>query len=421
MRSPIAGFLVGTIFIGCFSLPPGLSAKSKRGADLVVTKLDGSHVSGELISVRPDSLLLVSGEVDLSVGIAEIASVRIVRRSRALPGGALVGAGIAGGLIAVAEQTTEEEAGALMAIPLGALVGMALGAGAGRDARFSVAGEPEAAVARNMDRLRAYSREAREPGTPLARGHRPRFRLTLAASDNVSRGRIFEGTGSFLLPEDEAPEPGPHPMSFHQEFDNGWAPLGPFNIAYELTAHWAAEIEVFAFRHVTSGASGTMTYTSGTDGLTFSGPLYLEYDARATCILAGLTYRPLATNAFRRYAIEFGAAVGPAFIESEAREFRDFSFPVFRKVALSGRLQATYDYAIFVPGLSERGLLLGSFIGYRFMESRFAELVGSGHGLFQEEGLPDPPGFERSVQVTLPDLPLDGSGIYFGFRIGIRL
>lgn len=406
------------------SQAPGLAAQERPGADLVVTKLDGSRVSGELLAVRPDSLILLSGGADLSVGFAGIASVRIVRRSRALPGGALVGAGIAGGLIAVAEQTTEEEAGAIMVIPLGALVGMALGAVAGRDARFSVAGEPEAAVARNMDRLRAYSREARLPRGPeasLPERDRPRLRLSLAASDNVSRGRQFGEDGSFHFPEDASPEAGPHPMSLYQSSANGWGPLGPFNIAYELTAHWAAELEVFAFRHVTSGAAGMMTYTSSTDGIAFTGPLYLEYDARATCILAGLTYRPLATSVFRRYAFELGAAVGPAFIEGEAQEFRDFSFPVVRKVALSGRLQATYDYAIFVPGLSERGLLLGSFIGYRFMESRFAEVVGSGHGLFQEERLSDPPGFERLVEVTLPDLPLDGSGIYFGFRIGIRL
>ena len=424
MRSSAVRFLFCAILVGCFALPPGLSAKSKRGADLVVTRLDGSQVSGELIAVRSDALLLLSGGADISVGIAEIASIRIARRSRALPGGALVGAGIAGGMIAISEQTTEEEAGVILAIPLGALVGMALGAVAGSDTSFPVAGEQEAATARNMDRLRAYSREARLPRGPEASSagrRQPRLRLSLAASDNVSRGRQFSGTGSFFFSEEAAPEAGPHPVSLYQSSAIGWAPLGPASIAYELTAHWAAEIEFFAFRNVTSEAAGMMTYTSSADGITYSGPLFLEYAARATSFLVGFTYRPLATSVFRRYAFELGAAAGPALVRGAAREFRDFSFPVFRKVALSGRLQATYDYAIFVPGLSEGGLLLGALIGYRFMETRFSEVGGSGHGLFQEDGLAEAPSFERLVEVALPDLPFDGSGVYFGFRIGIRL
>ena len=41
-------------------LPPGLSAKGKRGATLVITRTDSTLVTGELIAAKPDSLLLLN-------------------------------------------------------------------------------------------------------------------------------------------------------------------------------------------------------------------------------------------------------------------------------------------------------------------------------------------------------------------------
>ncbi len=70
--------------------------KEKRGATVVVTRLDGSRVSGELAAVRPDALLLLSDGRDESIGFADIETIRIKKRSRAGLFGLL---GVAAGVV----------------------------------------------------------------------------------------------------------------------------------------------------------------------------------------------------------------------------------------------------------------------------------------------------------------------------------
>jgi hypothetical protein len=96
-KRSVAAALVAVVL----TLPAGLSAKAKRGATLVVTRLDGTQVSGELIAVKPDTLLLLNaGAADLSVPFGDIHSVRIVRRSK-IGKGVLYGflAGALGGAV----------------------------------------------------------------------------------------------------------------------------------------------------------------------------------------------------------------------------------------------------------------------------------------------------------------------------------
>ena len=84
MKVMPAKLIASTLAVSLLVLPAGLAAKEKRGADLVVAKIDGSKVSGELIAVKPDSLLLLSAGMDLSIPLVDIRDVRIVRRSHAL-------------------------------------------------------------------------------------------------------------------------------------------------------------------------------------------------------------------------------------------------------------------------------------------------------------------------------------------------
>ncbi len=60
--------------------PPGLAGKEKRGADIVVTRSGGRTVEGELIIVKPDSILLLSAGTDVSVPLAEIEAALNGRR-----------------------------------------------------------------------------------------------------------------------------------------------------------------------------------------------------------------------------------------------------------------------------------------------------------------------------------------------------
>ncbi|NIM59026.1 MAG: hypothetical protein GTO16_08810 [Candidatus Aminicenantes bacterium] len=74
----IALFLVFSLMM----LSVNLSAKERRGAKLIITKKEGYQIEGELITVKPNSLLLLSitGK-DVSVDIADIEVIRIVKVS----------------------------------------------------------------------------------------------------------------------------------------------------------------------------------------------------------------------------------------------------------------------------------------------------------------------------------------------------
>lgn len=157
--------------------PGGLSAKERKGADLVVTKLDGTLVSGELIAVRPDSLVLlaISG-ADVSIGSAEIASVRIIRPSKigtgALWGG--LGGVLAGGILGGLASNDFDSLGALGIViwgsvfgAIGGLGGLGVGTLMSVDTVVPFAGKPEETVRARLEKLRGYSREYRLGGGRL--------------------------------------------------------------------------------------------------------------------------------------------------------------------------------------------------------------------------------------------------------------
>jgi hypothetical protein len=169
----LAGMLIASALVILFLvIPANVSAKDRRGANLVVTRLDGSQAAGELIAVKRDSLLLLNNVGrDESIDLADIKTVRIVKKSMAEKGalygflaGAVGGAGVglAMGRTDVLEEKTPLVLGVLGGA-IGALSGLLVGSVAGLDSSFTIAGEPEAAVSAYWDRLRARSREGRLP------------------------------------------------------------------------------------------------------------------------------------------------------------------------------------------------------------------------------------------------------------------
>jgi len=171
MKTMTAKLIASVLVVSFLVLPAGLSAKERRGANLIVTRLDGSQVSGELIAVKRDSLLLLSNGRDESVDLADIKTVRIVKKSLAGKGalyGFLAGA-LGGALWGSANQDSDVlgngtawVAGAYVGA-IGALSGLLLGSVAGLDSSFTVAGKPETVVNEYWDKLRAHSREPRLP------------------------------------------------------------------------------------------------------------------------------------------------------------------------------------------------------------------------------------------------------------------
>ncbi len=78
-------------------LSVNLYAKERRGAKLIVTKKNGQLIEGELIAVKPNALLLLDTEgKGVSIDIADIKVIRVVKKSKLLTG-IWVGIAIGGG------------------------------------------------------------------------------------------------------------------------------------------------------------------------------------------------------------------------------------------------------------------------------------------------------------------------------------
>jgi hypothetical protein len=183
MKSHAMSVVVLALSALFLALPGGLPAKERRGAVIIVTRLDGSGVKGELIAVRPDSLLLLSEGKDVSIGRTDIQTVVIIRKSRAgllaaVGGAAGAAVGVVLGLNWNFEAITDSRAGGAVfggaAIGAGgALLGYLAGQLTGGDPSFTVAGRQEADVARSWARLKAQSREGALSKISAPRESRP--------------------------------------------------------------------------------------------------------------------------------------------------------------------------------------------------------------------------------------------------------
>jgi hypothetical protein len=90
-------FLSLFLVFSLMMLSVNLYAKERRGAKLIITKKNGHQIEGELISVKPTSLLLLNTEgTDVSIYIEDIKVIRVVKKSQVGKGmlyGFLIGAG----------------------------------------------------------------------------------------------------------------------------------------------------------------------------------------------------------------------------------------------------------------------------------------------------------------------------------------
>ena len=413
-------------------MPTNLSAKERRGAELVVTRLDGSQVSGELIAVKRDSLLLLNNVGrDESIDLADIKTVKIVRKSRA---GLFAGIGGAAGATAGAfvglykgggddESGPASIRGGVVYGALGALAGLLADSMVNSDTHFTVAGKTPEAVAGFWDKLQAYSRmgrlpEARVQAAPAnaegsAPGRRRRFRLSVAGSSSSPIQHLRQRGGSFRFPNETPPESGPYPLAINALAGptDGWLPSwGPVSLAYDWNERWSAEVEAFS----APGNGGTMdaelAFTSGVDGLAYAAPFGETHLAKYTGLVAGVTYRPLSPSALRRSVVEIGAAAGPAFVSVSTF----YPGVPAKKTAFCGRIQVAYDF-YFVPAVS-----VGATAGYRFMKTSVPKEPVLYDIVFEESAPPHAATLQRPTEITLPDLSVDGSGPFIALRIGFR-
>jgi len=149
----------------------------RRGAEVTIEKNDGRKVSGELIAVKEDTLLLKESQsgADVSIGVDELEAITIEKKSRALLGAGIgfLSGGVMGAFAGAAAHnsnsgkfqifSTKDVAlvSGLIVGVLGSIVGAGIGGMAGKDELMSFKGRSESAIRADLRRLR---NKARVPG-----------------------------------------------------------------------------------------------------------------------------------------------------------------------------------------------------------------------------------------------------------------
>jgi len=151
-------------------LSVNLYAKERRGAKLVITKNDGLQIRGELITVKPNSLLLLDTEgKDVSIDIADIKVIRVVKKSKVLLGaglGILIGGGLGTLIGAKAPEGFERLGGegitgaeiALYGVIAGLFIGGFFGATTGAGETIQIEGMPPKTIEFYLAKLRKKAR-----------------------------------------------------------------------------------------------------------------------------------------------------------------------------------------------------------------------------------------------------------------------
>ncbi len=163
MKKFISLFLIFSLVM----LSANLYAKERRGAKLIITKKDGWQKEGELITVKPNSLLILDTDgKDVSVDIADIKVIRIRKKSGAGIGllyGGSVGALIGFGVYRKPTGWTigwdlGPELTALGFGIVGGLIGLVIGLVAGTDKITQLEGMTDSEIQETLEYLRKKAR-----------------------------------------------------------------------------------------------------------------------------------------------------------------------------------------------------------------------------------------------------------------------
>jgi hypothetical protein len=166
MKKSVSLLLVFSIL--ALSVP--LTAKERKGADLIVQRADGTYVRGELIAVKQSSLLLMEMDsgADVNADIDDIRVITILKKSKLLQGavlGLLIGGG--GGAGGAAIFAGEWEDGfnypamigvGVLGAALGLLIGGYIGAASGKVKTIQIEGMSDSEIQEILEKLRKKAR-----------------------------------------------------------------------------------------------------------------------------------------------------------------------------------------------------------------------------------------------------------------------
>jgi outer membrane lipoprotein SlyB len=155
---------------------PGLEAKERKGAQVMVKKLDGTIFNGELLDVQGDKLTVLdrSASAEVTASFLEIKEIDIAKKSarkNALVMGALAGAVIGGLCFASGEPDPNDD---FRLTPASGAVAGALGGAfwasliVGVSEQIDLENKTPEKIAKISVRLQKYSKKGRNNGGALA-------------------------------------------------------------------------------------------------------------------------------------------------------------------------------------------------------------------------------------------------------------
>lgn len=169
-RSDFGSRLVLLSLLSLFIIFNSLDAGERRGAEVVVQKLDGDQIQGELIVVKKTSLLLLDSvsRFDVSVNLKEIGIVHVIKGPKT--GLGAISGFLLGGVVGVAatgkskncgqcpDSTRRNIIGGALVGGIGALIGALIGSTSGSNEIIIFQGLPQDELDVKLEKMRSKAR-----------------------------------------------------------------------------------------------------------------------------------------------------------------------------------------------------------------------------------------------------------------------
>jgi hypothetical protein len=447
-KSAIAVAVVFVFFIHT----PLQAASEQRGAMVAVTlTLGRGTVKGELLSVKEDALLIFDHSTGRGerIELQDVSQVKIIKKSKFLLGMVI---GIIIGLRKASYNVRYEdscEAGYGMDYflipPLTGLCGGILGALAGIDKKFSLAGILPQIRQENLERLKDYAREQdyEKPietvsadiiystfkikrRIPRARQqwHRHRFGLLwLPGNQNISKNIDFRGENGTFRFVNNSPLQDTTVYSCEsvsESFPSDLWRAGQLRMEFEWTPYFSSSLEFISSGKMYGKADINLNYYSNEYSRQYQAFDYFNNDYLYNCLLLGLNWKSLSPSFANRNIFELGIAAGPAQtqVKMNCNLYSPNSNPPQKYRALTWTCKAHAAYDHFLTD----NFSLGGFISYQYLRASFpgVTIVNKEQEFGPKDYDSHIPHFTRSVEFTIPKHNIQLGGATFGIRVGVR-
>jgi hypothetical protein len=170
MKNSSALTVVVLMFISSICLPFA-AAVSRKGSTVEVTMIDGYVVTGELLAVKADALLVFDRSADqgMSLDLRQVDRVKVIKKSKSWKGvfsGFTIGTVLVLGIRLKFPNSGKDEELSNLGFPfLAGMLGGLVGGLTSMPEKFSLAKESFKSMHQNLERLKRYARE-RDPDLP---------------------------------------------------------------------------------------------------------------------------------------------------------------------------------------------------------------------------------------------------------------